>query len=135
MVGADGPVSKVASCLGFPKNKELIPAVTVQAEGEFDPIMEMHFGGVAPGAYAWVLPKRSGANIGTGISPKYSEGKATDHLQRFVEARGIKVHGRVTGKYVPSKGPINRTYTETSLLVGDAAGHVMAVNGGGIRSR
>jgi len=39
---------------------------------------------------------------------------------------------RKTGAVVPTGGPMPRTYSETVLLVGDAAGHVMASNGGGI---
>ena len=51
VIGADGPLSTVARSLGFPRNKDMYPAVTGQAEGDFDPIMEMHFGrsGRTPG--------------------------------------------------------------------------------------
>jgi digeranylgeranylglycerophospholipid reductase len=132
VVGADGPISKVAASLGLPKNVDLYPAVTSQAVGDFDPVMEMYFGGVAPGAYAWVLPKKSGANVGVGVAPKFSDGRVGDYFQDFVKQRKLNVPGRVTGKYVPSNGPIKRTYVESGIVVGDAAGHVMAVNGGGI---
>lgn len=132
VVGADGPNSRVASSLGFPKNKDLYPAVTGQAEGDFEPIMEMYFGGVAPGAYAWVLPKATGANVGVGISPRFAHGKVGDYYAEFLKRRKLTVHTRTVGKYVPSNGPVSRTYSESAILVGDAAGHVMAVNGGGI---
>jgi digeranylgeranylglycerophospholipid reductase len=132
VVGADGPISKVAKGLGLPANEDLYPAVTSQARGDFEPVMEMYFGGVAPGAYAWVLPKRTGANVGVGVAPRFSQGRVGDFFQDFVRARKLEVNGRITGKYVPSNGPVSRTCTDTGLLVGDAAGHVMAVNGGGI---
>jgi flavin-dependent dehydrogenase len=132
VVGADGPISKVAKGLGLPANEDLYPAVTSQARGDFEPVMEMYFGGVAPGAYAWVLPKRTGANVGVGVAPRFSQGKVGDFFQDFVHTRKLDVDGRITGKYVPSNGPVSKTCTDAGLLVGDAAGHVMAVNGGGI---
>lgn len=132
VVGADGPLSTVARSLGFPRNRDMYPAVTGQAEGEFPPVMEMHFGSVAPGAYAWVLPKGLGANVGVGCSPKLADGKLNDYFASFQQRRGLKVTTRTVGKFVPSNGPIAWTASENALLVGDAAGHVMAVNGGGI---
>jgi len=131
IVGADGPVSRVAKGLGLPPNKVLYPAVTQQALGDFEPVMEMHFG-IAPGAYAWVLPKGKGANVGAGVSPRWAERRAGDYFQDFVKTRGLETVGRMMGKYVPSSGPIPRSSTERGMLVGDAAGHVIAVNGGGI---
>jgi digeranylgeranylglycerophospholipid reductase len=131
IVGADGPVSRVAKGLGLPPNKELYPAVTQQAVGDFEPVMEMHFG-IAPGAYAWVLPKAKGANVGAGISPRWAKKRAGDYFQDFVRTRKLETVGRMMGKYVPSSGPIARSCTEDGMLVGDAAGHVIAVNGGGV---
>ena len=132
VVGADGPISKVAMGLGLPRNGEMYPAVTSQASGPFEPVMEMYFGGLAPGAYAWVLPKKDGANVGVGVAPNFSDGRVGDYFQEFVRQRKLQVTGRPIGKYVPSNGPVSRTFTSSGLLVGDAAGHVMAVNGGGI---
>lgn len=132
VVGADGPVSRVARDLGLPRNQDLYPAITSHAVGDFEPVVEMHFGGIAPGAYAWVMPKKEGANIGVGVAPKFSDGRVGDYLQTFIKNRGLQTVGRPVGKYVPSSGPIGRTFTESGLVVGDAAGHVIAVNGGGI---
>lgn len=132
VVGADGPLSQVSKSLGFPKNQDMYPAVTGQAEGEFPPILEMHFGGVAPGAYAWIIPKRNGANVGVGCAPRFSDGRVVDYYAAFLRQRGLTVRTRTAGKLVPSNGPVSRTVSDHALLVGDAAGHVMAVNGGGI---
>lgn len=132
VIGADGPISKVAMGLGLPRNADLYPAVTSQAVGDFEPVMEMYFGGVAPGAYAWVLPKKEGANVGVGVAPQFSDGRVGDYFQDFIAQRKLVVKGRPIGKYVPSNGPIKKTFTASGLVVGDAAGHVMAVNGGGI---
>lgn len=131
IVGADGPISRVAKGLGLPPNKAMYPAVTSQARGDFEPVMEMHFG-IAPGAYAWVLPKKNGANVGIGISPRFAKKRVGDYYKDFIATRKLEVMGRPMGKYVPSCGPVTRTCTENGMLVGDAAGHVIAVNGGGI---
>jgi digeranylgeranylglycerophospholipid reductase len=40
--------------------------------------------------------------------------------------------GEITGGFVPSSGPLKRTVAGNVILVGDAAGHVMASNGGGV---
>jgi len=132
VVGADGPGSRVARSLGFPRNKDMYPAIAAQAEGDFEPIMEMHFGSVAPGAYAWVLPKKDGANVGVGFAPRFSDGKLVDYFANFQKERELKIVTAPRAKYVPSNGPVARTVSDNALLVGDAAGHVMAVNGGGI---
>ena len=39
---------------------------------------------------------------------------------------------RLEGKFVPSEGPIASTVSGNGMVVGDAAGHVISVNGGGI---
>jgi len=132
VVGADGPLSRVAASLGFPRNQDMYPAVTGQAEGDFEPVVEMHFGSVAPGAYAWVIPKKRGANVGVGFAPRFADGRIGDYYASFLKQRGLTVSTRTVGKLVPSNGPVARTASEHALLVGDAAGHVMAVNGGGI---
>jgi len=131
VIGADGPLSRVASSLGLPRNKGLCPALTAQTKGEFEPIPEMYFGGMAPGGYAWILPKRGGANVGVGVSMRFAREKVGDYFKRFVDDRNF-VTSKPTGKYVPMSGPLSRTTAKNGMLVGDSAGHVMAVNGGGI---
>jgi len=132
IIGADGPRSIVAKSFGLPANKDMYPAVTAFAEGDFEPVMEMHFGSVAPGAYAWVLPKKHGANVGVGVAPRWAKGRISDYFEIYRANRQLNVPGRLVGKHVPSCGPIAKTVEGNALLVGDAAGHVIAVSGGGI---
>ena len=33
-------------------------------EGNFEDQVDLYFGSTAPGGYAWVIPKKNGANIG-----------------------------------------------------------------------
>lgn len=132
LIGADGPGSKVAKTLGLPKNKNPYPAVTAQAKGDFDPVVTMFFGDIAPGAYSWIIPKAGQANIGVGFSPKFASGTLGEYFDKFVEKHEFDVMTRMEGKYVPSQGPIAKTVEGNGMVVGDAAGHVISVNGGGI---
>jgi len=91
----------------------------------------MYFGNGAPGGYAWIIPKMGGANVGAGVSPRFAKEKIGDYFKRFVEWKGLHT-SKPVGKYVPMSGPVAKTTTKNGLIVGDAAGHVMAVNGGGI---
>lgn len=132
LVGADGPGSKVARSLGLQRNQNPYPAVTAQVKGDFEPYTYMYFGGIAPGAYGWIIPKDGRANVGVGFSPKFASGSLSEYFDKFAEKRGFTEHSKLEGKYVPSEGPIPRTVEGTGMVVGDAAGQVISVNGGGI---
>jgi digeranylgeranylglycerophospholipid reductase len=132
LIGADGPGSKVARSLGLRGPKVLYPAFTAQAKGDFEPVCVMYFGGIAPGGYGWIIPKKGTANIGVGAAPKYATATTREYFDRFVDWQDLEVISRMSGKYVPSSGPVKETVRDNGLIVGDAAGHVMAVNGGGV---
>ena len=132
IIGADGPGSRVSRSLGLQKNIDPYPAVTAQAKGDFEPVVTMFFGGVAPGAYGWIIPKIDQANIGIGFSPKFASGTLGEYFDTFVKKHGFDVMNKMEGKFVPSKGPIPQTVSGNGMVVGDAAGHVISVNGGGI---
>jgi digeranylgeranylglycerophospholipid reductase len=132
IVGADGPGSRVSRSLGLPRPEQPYPAVTAQAKGDFDPVVTMYFGGIAPGAYGWMIPKKGQANVGVGFSPKFADGTLSEYFDKFVRTHDFDIINRAQGKFVPSKGPVKRTFTDNGMTVGDAAGHVISVNGGGI---
>ncbi len=131
LVGADGPNSRTAREAGLQRPAARYPAVTCQVEGSFDPAIKMYFGSVAPGGYAWVVPKRKGANIGAGFNPKLLTRHPSEYLQEFLSRLGVSSRD-VTMGFVPQSGPVSRTVDGNTMLVGDAAGHVMSSNGGGI---
>ena len=132
IIGADGPGSRVARNLGLPYNRNPYPAVTAQAKGDFDPYVVMFFGGIAPGAYSWFIPKQGQANVGVGFSPKFANGNLHDYFDKFVSKHDLDIITSTKGKFVPSEGPISNTVSGNGMVVGDAAGHVISVNGGGI---
>ena len=131
IIGADGPNSRTARSAGLQNPALNYPAVTCQAEGSFEPTVKMYFGSVAPGGYAWVIPKRSGANVGIGFNPKMLADRPSEIFHRFVQRLGVK-YDEVTMGFVPISGPVRSTVNGNVLLVGDAAGFTMATNGGGI---
>lgn len=131
IVGADGPNSRTARQAGMENPTLRYPAVTCQAKGDFDPAVKMFFGSVAPGGYAWTIPKRGGANIGLGFDPRVFRVSPREAFDRFVSKLGCEC-GEVTMGIVPMSGPVPSTVRGNVLLVGDAAGQTMATNGGGI---
>jgi len=131
VVGADGPNSRTAREAGLQNPVLRYPAVTCQAKGDFDPAVKMFFGGVAPGGYAWTIPKRGGANVGLGFDPKVFKGSPREAFDIFVRKLGCECEN-VTMGIVPMSGPVPSTVRGNVLLVGDAAGQTMATNGGGI---
>jgi len=106
-------------------------------------VVQMYFGkNVAPGGYTWIIPKGdSMANVGFGIRRCISNPGTSllAYLKHFIAKNKIaapqmkraKVVSRV-GAIIPVAGPVPITSTHNALLVGDAAGHVMASNGGGV---
>ena len=148
VIGADGANSVVARSLGrqfMHHRKDISPSVQfVLKDCEFDDdITEMYFGlNIAPGGYAWVIPKGDGvANVGLGIRWGFRTNGVSlvDYLWRLIRrhplvaprCRRAKIIRRISA-LIPMGGPLKRTYAGATLLVGDAAGHVMASNGGGI---
>ena len=132
LIGADGPGSIVAQSLGLQRNRNPYPAVTAQVKGDFENHTKMFFGGIAPGAYGWIIPKDGRANVGVGFAPKFASGSIHTYFDKFMDRNGLKAEGKVYGKYVPSEGPIPKTVSGNGMVVGDAAGQVISVNGGGI---
>lgn len=105
IIGADGPNSRTARSVDLERPTMNYPAVTCQAEGRFEPVVKMHFGSVAPGGYAWVIPKREGANVGVGFNPRMLEDRPSELFHRFVQRLGVK-YGEVTMGFVPTSGPL-----------------------------
>ena len=131
IVGADGPNSRTAVEAQLRRPRDRYPAITCQAAGSFDPVIKMYFGALAPGGYAWIIPKRNGANIGVGYKPSKARQKPSEMFHRFVSSLGVS-YREVSMGFVPESGQVDQLVRGNILLVGDAAGHVMASNGGGI---
>jgi len=128
VIGSDGPRSTVAKSVGL-EWPVSAPAMSATADGDFSDATEMFFGNLAPGGYAWIIPKAHCANVGLGTW-QYFHGNLRSLFERFVRSRDLEP-GKATGGFVPVMGPPPRTVKDNAMLVGDAAGMVMATNGGG----
>ncbi len=128
VIGSDGPRSTVAKSVGL-EWPVSAPAMSATATGEFGDATDMFFGNLAPGGYAWIIPKAGCANVGLGTWQHF-HGNLRHLFDRFVARRRLEA-GKATGGFVPVLGPPPRTVKDNVMLVGDAAGMVMATNGGG----
>jgi len=109
-----------------------IPVKFVLMEGDFGDAVELHFGSMAPGGYAWVFPKSSGANIGLGIQRSFSKGRSLNqYAEKFISKYDGEVTFRGAGS-LPMSGSIRTFVKGNYMLVGDAAGMVLPSNGAGI---
>ena len=132
VIGADGPLSTVARSLGFTVPRVMYRMITATSSGEFPPEIDLFFGSVAPGGYAWVIPKEGEANVGLGV-PQLPSGQSLGGLlDRFLEAQQLAPGTDPTRWWVPIGPPPASSVRGSAILVGDAANLVMATNGGGI---
>ncbi len=148
IIGADGPNSLVAKSKGFalkPESRETSVAIEYQVRNvDIDSsALEMYFGkDLVPGGYAWIFPEgKDRANVGVGIRSGMAEKgiSAKEYLNRFMRDHplaGPKLKNgivmNVIAGIIPVSGAPERTATENTLIVGDAAGQIFATNGGGI---
>lgn len=135
VVGADGPSSFTAMALGL--MGDFSPTVGVQAEVAAD---------VAPDSahmflsnelsedfFAWTVPSGGSCRVGLGCR----EGDATGKLKDFISNNPLlpgnserRIVGLTTG-LIPDPGR-RKVYGDRVVLVGDAAGHLKPLTGGGL---
>ncbi len=148
IIGADGPNSIVASSNGMTREPDPMGTSTA-FEYELSGVdvdkeaVEMFFGkDYVPGGYAWIISQGDDrANIGVGIREAlFAEHMcARDYLNRFMYEHPIASEKLKEGTIisvisglVPVGGAPRVTATKDTLIAGDAAGHLIATNGGGI---
>ncbi|HEV2316392.1 MAG TPA: geranylgeranyl reductase family protein [Thermoplasmata archaeon] len=132
IIGADGPLSTVARARGFAPTRELFRMITATAPGGFDDALELYFGHVAPGGYAWLIPKAGEANVGLGVTRVPPGETLGSLLQRFLTEYALPLAHDPTRWWVPLGPPPDSAVRGNALFVGDAANLVMATNGAGI---
>jgi len=99
--------------------------------------VEVHFGStVAPGGFGWAVPVRrdSGWSVRVGVMSQHD---AQSFFREMVSRTAVRWGIPVEALTDPRRrmlplAPIDRTYTDRILVVGDAAGLVKATTGGGI---
>lgn len=132
VIGADGPLSTVARSTGFSLPRELFRMVTATSDGEFPDEIALYFGQVAPGGYAWKIPKVGQANVGLGVTHLPAHTSLSALLDRFASHEGLAPPHDRTRWWVPIGPPPRTAVHGRALFAGDAANLVMATNGAGI---
>ncbi len=142
VICADGVESSVAEMANLKCKKSPLEVCSC-AEYEMvnvklldNEMMEFYFGDLAPKGYAWIFPKGNTANVGLGVIDKKK--KAIDYLNEFIENPILE--GRLKDATpvefkcggAPVGGPIEKTVGDSIMVVGDAAGQISPLSGGGI---
>ncbi|MFQ6124010.1 MAG: geranylgeranyl reductase family protein [Candidatus Heimdallarchaeota archaeon] len=150
VIGADGVNSRIAKAVGLRKRippRELDTSVgyeMVNVEVDRPDLMEFYVGKeIAPRGYVWIFPKgETRANVGIGIGVGFGEqGKnALHYLQDFVEKHPIGSRKCKKAQMIEFRvgaiplGGLNKNgiVADNIMLVGDAAGQVSPITGGGM---
>jgi flavin-dependent dehydrogenase len=138
LVGADGARSAVARAFGLAGNRRFLTGLEVELAptDAVDPRYLHCFvdSRLAPGYIAWAAPGPDAVQLGLAVR----QGDRPDlaaFMARTEPAFGwsaMTVTGRRSG-LIPCGGPLRRISAPGVLLIGDAAGWVSPMTGGGIR--
>jgi digeranylgeranylglycerophospholipid reductase len=141
ILGADGFTSIVSKQFGFEKNRrrELISClqyVMVNCNLDDTQTTEFYLGEkVAPLGYVWIFPKgEKRANVGLGVRGT----PAKPYLDKFInEHANIFSKAQITGieaAPVTISGLLDKIVDDNVMLIGEAAGQVIPLTGGGIHA-
>jgi len=140
IVGADGPVSTVASTFGFPQIGEYVLTYKKEYENAFVEDKEMvglFFNSRIYRFFGWSVPySESKVELGIGISSRAKK-SSTKAFEEFTNEEMVSkiIKDASAGAGYASIIPLStreKTVIGNVLLVGDAAGQVKATTGGGI---
>jgi len=133
MVGADGQRSRTAMSVPENSPKEYVYGIQadIRSRKEESDIMDLRIGSeFAPGFFSWEIPFEDFTRVGLCVS---QAGGPNDYLKRLLKKTGLQdseVIRKYSGK-IPLGGR-KRTYGDRLVLIGDAAGQVKPISGGGL---
>ncbi|RAP46886.1 MAG: digeranylgeranylglycerophospholipid reductase [Methanosphaera sp. rholeuAM74] len=144
VIAADGPSSRVGRWAGLDSNtktENMESCIQYEMAGVNmvnNNVIQLYFGSCAPGGYAWIFPKGEDiANVGLGVLKTHADRPAYEYLNEFIEncpetkdAQAVEVN--VGGD--PVGGLVKERCGDNILVVGDAAGFVNPLTGGGINT-
>jgi len=141
ILGADGFASTVSRRLCFEKtvSRELIPClqyIMVNCNLSNPNTVDFYLGSkVAPLGYSWIFPKgEKKVNVGMGVrgasTKPYLDKFIKEHSGTFAKAQIIGIESAP----VTISGLLDKIVDDNVMLVGEAAGQVMPLTGGGIHS-
>ncbi len=144
VIFADGPNTLAYRKFGIgfkPDADTLYVSVTCEVEWENNPLnqCELHYGkDIVPWGYGWVFPKRNTVNVGVGCLYSKLHSNLIDSMnymlknyplagEKFKEKKILQRNSAL----IPA-APARKIFDERMLIVGDAAGMVDPISGGGI---
>lgn len=139
LIGADGARSRVAESFGLGRNRHFLTGLEIECEplAAIDDRFLHCFADsrIAPGYIAWMVPGVGATQIGLAAARPHRPDLAAllRRLKSHFDLRDIRVVARRSG-LIPSGGVVRKLGTGRVLLVGDAAGMVSPVTGGGIHT-
>lgn len=144
VIAADGPESRVGRWAGldcntkFDNMESCVQFEMAGLEMENNNVIQLYFGSQAPGGYVWIFPKGEDiANVGIGVLKTHTDKTAYEHLMEFIKTcpetkNAQPVEMNMGGD--PVGGIIKDRVGDNILVVGDAAGFVNPLTGGGINT-
>lgn len=142
IIGADGPEGRVGTWMGL---NTKVPISEMESGAQYEmtnlkmeknDTIEFYFGSVAPGGYAWIFPKGyDTANVGIDVSGVKGTKNALEYLDDFIANNEETKGGQIVEVNVggnPLCGIFDKIIADNFMLVGDAAGCVSPITGGGI---
>lgn len=137
LVGADGPTSTVARYFGLDLNRRFLAGVEFELEP--DPALDERFlhcfldSNLAPGYIAWAVPGVGVTQVGLAARHGFKpDARAFLELYRKrLQLPERRIVARRSG-LIPAGATLSRTFDGRVMLIGDAAGHVSPLTGGGI---
>jgi digeranylgeranylglycerophospholipid reductase len=139
VVLANGFRPKLPRKLGLGKIKSFLVGAQAEIEAKNVDEIEVYFSqGIAPGAFAWLVPTSTEHSRGecSAYVGLLAKSRAKLHLQKFLN--NLSCQGRITSQEVEIRqkavpvGTLSHSYGDRVLVIGDAAGHVKPTTGGGI---
>ena len=132
LIGADGPRSRAAGWLGIGRPPIVYPACQAIVKTPIEPETVNVFVGtnIAPHFFAWAVPDHPGrVRVGLAVPEGMN---AAARLEAWLTVRypGCCVSARVAGAIPLAR--VESPIAEGGLLVGDAAGQVKPISGGGL---
>jgi flavin-dependent dehydrogenase len=139
LIGADGARSRVAEVFSLGRNTRFLAGLEIECE-PLDAIDRRFLhcfadSEIAPGYIAWVVPGVGSMQIGVAAArpAKPKLGALFERLKLLCDIKRIRVTERRSG-LIPTGGIVRTLGRDHVLLIGDAAGMVSPVTGGGIHT-
>jgi flavin-dependent dehydrogenase len=137
LIGADGAASAVARCFELDRNQRFLGGI--EYEYEPDDALDGQFlhcfldSEIAPGYIAWAVPGVGVMQVGA--AARHGTRPDIEGLVQLLQSRFGLAKGRVIARrrgIIPAGATLTRTHAGRVMLIGDAAGHVSPLTGGGI---